>query len=128
MAGWNRSSYASLIWITLIVCAYPAYSVYLDIAGVLIPGQIDFKRESIEIRQGDWSRSLSVSARYQPAGEPMPSHTEAQVDAGTFDRLLIGSPVMVKYLPSPTLRQIPIKLPELPINPRIPYARIATRR
>jgi hypothetical protein len=108
MAGETRSSYLGLIWIVLIVGAILAYSLYLDIAGVLIPGQIDFKRESIGIRQGDWSRSLSPSARYQPPGERTPIHAQAQVDAGTFDGLRIGSPVMVRYLPSRTLRQIPI--------------------
>jgi hypothetical protein len=108
MAEGNRSSYLGLIWFTLIVGVVPAYSLYLDIAGVLIPGQIDFKRESIAIRRGDWTRSLSLSARYQPAGERNPSHAQAQVDAGTFDRLRIGSPVMVRYLPSRKLRQIPI--------------------
>jgi hypothetical protein len=76
------------------VCVVPAYSLYLDIKGLLIQGTIDSKRESIRIRQGDWSRILSVSARYQPAGELTPSHAEAQVDADTFDRLRIGSPTL----------------------------------
>jgi hypothetical protein len=45
---------------------------------------------------------------YQPAGERTPSFAEAQVDAATFDRLRIGDPLIVRYLPSPKLRRIPL--------------------
>jgi hypothetical protein len=111
----RRSSIPALIWLALIVGVLPAYSLYLDLTGLVASGKVTAKRESIRVSGGDWSRSLSIAAAYQPDGERVRSYVQAEVDAETFDNLRIGSPVTVKYLPSLTLRQIPL----------IPAARLA---
>src|SRR5262249_20492639 len=105
MADQKGSPVLGLIWCALVVGALPAYSLYLDLTGLLIQGKVDTKQESISINYGDWSRSLAVTAAYLPAGEFAPSYARAEVDAATFDRLRPGSPVTVRYFPSRMLRQ-----------------------
>ena len=106
--GSRPSSIGAYIWLALIIGALPGYSIYLDVTGLVTSGKVTAKRESIRISDGDWSRNLSVSATFQPEGERVVSYVHAEVDAATFDRLRVGSPVKVKYLPSLTLRQIPL--------------------
>lgn len=108
MAAEGRFPTLGVIWLALLLGGIPAYSLYLDFAGILISGKVYLKRESISVREDDWTRDLSVTATYQPAGELIPSYASAKVDPDTYDRLRIGSPVTIRYLSSRGLRQFPL--------------------
>ncbi len=93
------------------------YSMYIDTRGLLISGTIFSKNEQIWVKHDSWSRRLNVTSVYQPAGELSPSYDTTAVDVATFDSLHVGSPVMVRYLPSRQLRQFIL----------IPSSRLASR-
>jgi len=73
-------------------------SLYLDTAGVVVPGTVVKKDETIGIRSGSWTRRLQVTVRYPTA----PDHETTAVigvDEALFDRLHAGAAVQVRYLP-----------------------------
>jgi hypothetical protein len=103
-----------------------AWSLYLDAAGALVPGTVDVKAESIRVHYGDWSRTLEVAAAYQPAGELLRYRAGCEVDEETYDSLHVGSPVMVRSLPLPSLRSQPF-LPVARLSACTTYAAIHRR-
>src|SRR4051794_24847764 len=108
MAADSWTSTLGLSCMALAAGAVLGYSLFIDAGGIVISGQVLRKSETISVNEGSWSRRLSVTVRYQPAGEPRAREVSGNVDAETFDRLHTGSPVAVRYLPWGDLRRVPL--------------------
>jgi hypothetical protein len=95
----------------LIACASPYLlpSLYMNVCGILTDGRVIAKQERIEFYHDDAARhALEVTYRYVPADTRQPETSLHQVDPSTYDRLQVGSPVHVRYAPSPFLRSLHI--------------------
>jgi hypothetical protein len=104
----RRGSWGGLIVILLLCSPFVGTSLYLDAAGVTVPGTVTDKRESIGVRYGRWSRRLEIAVRYQPLDQSTPIPTGIGVDAATYDRLHTGDQVTVRYAPNRLLRDLVI--------------------
>jgi hypothetical protein len=72
-------------------------SLFLD-AQPSLPGVVEAKQESIEVRDARWSHRLRLQVRYTPTAGDAPRSDLLQTDAGLYDRLQPGDPVNVRYL------------------------------
>jgi hypothetical protein len=93
-----------LAFLALLLIPFVGPPLYVELAGVGASGAVVAKREVIDILTDTWTRRLFVDVRYQPADAPEMETTDIAVDAATFDRLRVGVPVQIRYIPNPTLR------------------------
>lgn len=85
-----------------------AGSVALDRSGQALPGLVERRTETVDLRpQGDWRHALSVSVRYRLDGgvpvDDQPSFDESattfQLTPAQFDRVPERGPTMLRVLP-----------------------------
>src|SRR6266436_1374979 len=75
-------------------------ALYRDFAGPVVPGVVENKHEAIELMGNDRSfPEFIVSLRYQPLDSDEPETATSRIDPALYDRLKVGSPVEVRYLP-----------------------------
>lgn len=95
-----------LAWVpmALVVAGVPAAiigaSSWLDRAGAVTTGTVAQKRESITALSAEkYIHHFSVWVQFTPRSAGRPVEAESGVSAATFDSLLVGGPVAVRYLP-----------------------------
>lgn len=93
-----------LLPIGFVFALFLGTSLYLDRAGSVTLGQVIIKRESIpSTRQFStaplWLRAFTVTIAYHAAGRPEPFVTDLRVSERDYDRLRVGAPAAVRYLP-----------------------------
>jgi hypothetical protein len=93
-----------LAFLVLVLSPFLGPPVYLELAGASAAGTVVAKREVIQILTDTWMRRQFVDVRFQPGDAPDLETAEVAVDIGTYDRLRVGEPTQVRYLPNPTLR------------------------
>lgn len=79
--------------------------LYVEVGNLVAPGVVVGKREEITVRRTTWTRRLVLDVRYEPAGGE-PEQTGIYVEASRYDRTPVGTPVQVRYLPLPEVRQL----------------------
>ena len=83
----------------LLAGAFVYASMQVDTRGVVVPGTVIRKRDDLRVEYGSWSRELELTVRYRPPIQPWPHVTRVSgADSATFDRLRVGSPVLLRYL------------------------------
>jgi hypothetical protein len=97
------------VLLTLLIGPILGLSLYLDLRGIAVPGEVIDKRETINFgsrQDGTWSRRTELVVRYQATDRTTPQTTSFGVDAATYDRLAIGAPIAVRYPPNRYLRDM----------------------
>lgn len=100
-------NWLGLLLTIIVVGAFLGLSLYLDAKSIPTPGEVTTKRETINFgsrRSDSWSRRTAVEVRYQPVGHYAPLTANITVDLATYDRLHVGSPVVVRYPDDPRFR------------------------
>jgi hypothetical protein len=96
-----------LLLIAALVLGLHYYAtVQVDRRGVVASGEVVRKKEYMRVRGRSWSPHLEVAIRYVPEPSSGPTLTDVAVDEATFDRLRVGSPVSVRYLPDSWLTRL----------------------
>jgi disulfide bond formation protein DsbB len=93
----------------LLVGSVLGLSLYLDRWGIVAPGEVLAKQETITVasrQTGGWSRRTALVVRYQAADRRAPQTTSFTVDPATYDRLTVGAPLAVRYPPNRFLRDL----------------------
>lgn len=101
LVGWLTGTKTKPVWITLLIAlAVPiAVMFYLDAAGTIQPVRITDKRENVSLRsQGQWQRTINITAEYEQPGETLPIQLSMGCDAQTFDELRVGQTVEARIL------------------------------
>jgi hypothetical protein len=102
--NWFGMSFAILV-----VGAFLGLSLYLDIASAPAPGEVVDKQETIRFgsrRAENWTRRTTLEVRYQPPDHLVPLTAIFDVDLAMYDRLQVGSPVVVRYPDDPRFRDL----------------------
>ncbi|HWQ12562.1 MAG TPA: hypothetical protein VNL77_07180 [Roseiflexaceae bacterium] len=94
------------ILIVLLLISVLGPPLYVEAEGLVAPGTVVGKREEITVRRSLWTRRLFLDVRYQPAGAAAPELTAIIVDPEHYDRTRVETPVAVRYLPYPEIRQL----------------------
>lgn len=101
LVGWITGAKAKPIWLVLLfVIALPiAFTLYLDLGGVLKLVKIVQKREEVKINfNGNWTRTRGLSVEYEVPGETLPTQLSIGCDGPTYDNLQVGQTVEARLL------------------------------
>jgi hypothetical protein len=86
-----------VISLSLIPVLLLAASLYLDVGGSLVTGNITSKDERVEVRRaGDWRHTIRVAVSFQTSTNER--EVNLDVDPALFDALSVGQQVEVRYL------------------------------
>jgi hypothetical protein len=99
-------SLLGVVFLALLLSPIVGPPLWVELGGRTAAGTIEAKREAIVELSGTWMRRLFVAVRYVPSDTEEPAVSEVAVDAATYDRLRVGQPARVRYVPNATLRQI----------------------
>ncbi len=98
--------------VLILACVGPILggALYLQRYGIVTEGQVVDKEESINstARNNNWTRRLQITVSYIPRDQTYPNEAVIGVDRPTFDRLIVGSTVAVRYQPEPWMRYQPL--------------------
>lgn len=80
-------------------------NLYMRSAGILVTGKVLAKRETFLLPGGDsWKHVFEITYEYQPLDSVNSETVVQRVDAGLYRATRAGSPIQVRYSPSPLLR------------------------
>lgn len=97
---------AGLLFVAaLVIVPWLLSAAYMRTAGIVVSGKVLAKREAFLMPGGDtWVHIFEVTYEYRPLDRPYRQTVIQRVDAKFFRTLQVGSPVQVRYSPSPLLR------------------------
>jgi len=95
----------TLILILTLALPWVIPTVYVNFAGIVVPGKVVSKQEAIVMPGGDsWRHTFEVTYEYRPLDSPYVETTRHRVDATLYRSLRIGSAVQIRYSPSHFVR------------------------
>jgi len=91
--------------LALAVVPWIVTGAYMKSAGVVVTGKVLAKRETFLLPGGDsWKHIFEISYEYRPDDSAISETVVQRVDSGLYRSVRAGSPIQVRYSPSPLLR------------------------
>lgn len=97
-----------LIGIAVVVLPFLASSAYIDTRGVIIPGQVFSKSETVTVLHNEWQRLTDVTIEYErPDGRGV-GFAKTLLDQPRYDALHLHQAVSLHYLRDEDLPSLPL--------------------
>lgn len=93
-----------LIVFGLLLAPVVGLPLWVEVGNQSAAGEVVGKREEIDVRRATWSRQLFLDVRYTPADSGLAEQATIAVDPELYDRMRVGAPTTVHYLPRADLR------------------------
>lgn len=107
MKSWFKFALAAVAIFGLAIAPWAIATVYADLAGNVVQGEVIAKREAFLFPGADsWDHLFEISYRYRPIDSAWPETGAHRVDRALFRRLQVGSSVSVRYIPWRLLRSV----------------------
>jgi len=91
--------------LALAIVPWIAMSRYMKSAGIVTTGKVLAKRETFLLPGGDtWKHVFEITYEYQPLDSANSETVVQRVDSSLYRSVRAGSPIQVRYSPSPLLR------------------------
>lgn len=100
LVGWITGTKKPIWFVLTLAIALPiAFTLYLDMGGVIKPVRIVQKKEEVRINyKGNWNRIMGLLVEYEAQGMTLPTQLTIGCDPQTYDNLQVGQTVETRLL------------------------------